>query len=81
MIKSQNVVGPAIRRIRYQKGWTQEVLAAKLTTLTGWDISRGTLSKIEAGLRCVTDEEIMCFAKALAVKIDDLFPKRTRNGQ
>jgi hypothetical protein len=36
---------------------TQEMSAARCGVL-GWDLSRATLSKIEAQLRCVTDREV-----------------------
>jgi transcriptional regulator with XRE-family HTH domain len=75
MRKPQNVVGPQIRRIRYQHGLTQEMLAARCARFR-WDISRGTLSKIEAQLRCVTDGELIVLAKALQVKVDELLPPR-----
>ena len=69
----QNIVGPQIRRLRYQQGWTQEVLAARCGRL-GWDISRGTLSKVEARLRCVSDGELLVLAKALKVGVEKLYP-------
>ena len=49
MAQLQNVVGAQVRKLRYQKGMTQEMLAARCGVL-GWDLSRSTLSKIEAGL-------------------------------
>ena len=75
MTPSQNIVGPQIRRFRSQKGWTQEVLAARCT-VRGLDLSRGTLSKIEAQLRCVTDQELVVIADALGVSLQGLFPIR-----
>ena len=41
----------------------------------GLDISRGTLAKIEAGVRCVSDQEALLLAQALGVGVSDLFPK------
>jgi len=73
MAKSQNIVGPQIRKIRYQQELTQEMLAARCAR-HGWNISRGTLSKIEAQLRCVTDSELVVLARALGVTIDKLYP-------
>ena len=71
----QNIVGPQIRRIRYQQGLTQEMFAARCH-LKGFDISRGTLSKIEAQLRCVTDAELLAIAQALQVSLEDLYPAK-----
>ena len=78
MAKStQNLVGPQTRKARYGLGWSQEQLAAKLGRL-GWDISRGTLAKIEAGVRCVSDFELLMLSRALGVGIEDLFPPKPR---
>jgi len=76
MAKKQNVVGPHVRKLRYQRNITQESLAARCGVL-GWDLSRATLSKIEAQLRCVTDTELELLAKALKVEITELFASRT----
>jgi len=35
----QNIVGPVVRKIRYGKGWTQAMLAARCAR-AGWDIWR-----------------------------------------
>jgi transcriptional regulator with XRE-family HTH domain len=74
-----NIVGPQIRKRRSELGWTQEELATRCQ-LKGLDISRGTLSQIEARLRCVTDDELLPLAQVLEVTTDSLFPaeKRTR---
>ena len=68
-----NVVGPQIRKRRDELGLTQEELAAQCQ-LGGLDISRGTLSQIEAQLRCVTDDELFALALVLKVTTDSLFP-------
>ena len=70
--KTKNEIGDNLRKLRYQHGFTQETFSARCGTL-GLDISRGTLSKIEARLRCVSDSELRILAKALHVKMDDLF--------
>lgn len=67
-----NVVGPRIRQIREEQGITQEALAARCNLLK-WDISRGTLAKIESQVRRVTDEEAVLLARALRVEVQDLF--------
>jgi transcriptional regulator with XRE-family HTH domain len=56
---------------------TQEELAARCQ-LHGLDISRGTLSQIEARLRRVTDSELFQLSVVLKVSTDDLFPSETR---
>jgi transcriptional regulator with XRE-family HTH domain len=74
----QNIVGPQVRKIRYQQGLTQEMLAARCT-VRGFDLSRGTLSKIEAQLRCVTDFELLVLSEALRVTTNELFPKKPKS--
>jgi transcriptional regulator with XRE-family HTH domain len=71
----QNIVGPIVRKIRYSKGWTQSMLAARCSRV-GWDIGENTISKIEAQVRCVTDEELVHLASALKIKEQELFPPR-----
>jgi len=68
----QNLVGPQIMALRRRLGLSQEELAAKCGVL-GWDMSRGTLAKIESQVRCVSDKEILILAKALKVKLEALY--------
>ena len=67
-----NVIGPQVRQLREQQQLTQEALAAKCN-LAGWNISRGTLAKIEAKVRRVTDDEVVLLASVLKVDIERLF--------
>lgn len=69
----QNIIGPTVRRIRVELGLTQDALAARCQ-LSGWDLSRETLSKIESQLRRINDAEVMLVAKVLKCDIQDLFP-------
>ena len=55
-------------------GRTQDELAAGLQLL-GWDLARGTLAKIEAGLRRVNDAELVLLAHALSVEPGKLLAK------
>jgi len=70
---AQNIIGPQVRRLRVRREWTQDVLATKCN-LAGWDLSRGTLAKIEAQVRCVTDAEAFALAKVLRVELMELYP-------
>jgi len=74
---SQNLVGPHVRRLRTAAGLSQEALAAKLQ-VAGWDLSRGGLSKIEAGLRRVNDAELWVLSHTLSCPIAELFPIRPK---
>ena len=73
-MKKLNVIGREVGRLRYQRGWTQEMLAAKLQ-LAGWMISRSGVSKIENGSMYVSDFRLVCFADIFRVEIAELFPK------
>lgn len=72
----ENIIGPQIRRLRYKEGMTQSQLAAKCG-IHGLDLSRGTIAKIEASVRCVKDYEVVIFAKSLDTQIPQLFEKTT----
>lgn len=72
-----NIIGRQVAKVRTAKGLSQDALAGKCQR-AGWDISRGTLAKIEAGVRCVSDGEILLLAKALEVSVEELFPKGKR---
>ena len=72
--RRKNVVGEEIRKLRDAKGWTQELLAARCA-IGGYEISRGTLAKVEARIRGISDIELFVIAKALGTTIPELFPK------
>ena len=70
---NKNIVGRELARLRTQRSLSQADFAA-CAQRTGWDISRETLAKIESGIRCVTDIEVMRLAKVLKAPVSDLFP-------
>jgi transcriptional regulator with XRE-family HTH domain len=80
MTKPQNIVGPQIRKLYYQQELTQEMFAARCSII-GWDLSRATLSKIEAQLRCVRDAELVILANALKVNVSALPPTKRRHAR
>ncbi len=67
-----NLIGPNIRAIRIKKNLSQKDLVARCN-LIGWDISRGTLAKIESQTRRITDFDVDRLAKALKMDIQELF--------
>jgi hypothetical protein len=69
----RNLVGPRIRELRVKMAITQPMLVAKCQ-LVGWDISRETIAKIESQIRWVSDFELLGFAKAFNVSVNDLWP-------
>lgn len=72
----KNIVGKRVQEARrkFKPPLSQEALAVRLE-LEGWKISRGTLSKIEAGIRQVTDFEVMALARTLKVAPEWLLDK------
>lgn len=72
---SRNLIGPQVARIRYARGMTQDELAAKCQ-VAGLDISRSTLAKIEAQIRCATDYDVWQLSRILRVSMEELFLKR-----
>ena len=73
----KNIVGKRVQeaRLKFKPPLSQEELAVRLE-LGGWTISRGTLSKIEAGIRRVTDFEVMALARTLKVSPEWLLDKQ-----
>jgi transcriptional regulator with XRE-family HTH domain len=71
--KIKNVLGPQIRRRRYQMGWSQSQLAIKLQ-LAGLDIDRNGIKKIEGQLARIKDIEILYLRRVLQLPCDQLFP-------
>lgn len=71
----RNTVGPAVRRLRIERGLTQDQLAARLA-LAGLDSAdRVMLAKIESQIRSVFDYEVAMIAAELGVAADALLPK------
>lgn len=67
----RNALGPGIRLAREAKGWSQEDLARKLQ-LTGWDVDRTLIARIELRTRCLTDLELLALAKVLGVTLETI---------
>lgn len=66
-----NLAGSRVRKLRVASSLTQEQLAARCQTI-GWDVTRSTLAKIEAGVRRLSDAEVVVLAKCLKVGIAEL---------
>lgn len=71
MKKARNIIGPQVRSKRLEKKLSQNKLAIDCQMI-GWQLSRETLSKIEAGLRSVTDAEVMLLAQVLECPVQNL---------
>ncbi len=71
---AMNMVGSNIRKLRTERGLSQQALSDKLETLAIY-VCRGSISRIEDKQRTVTDIELYGIAKILNVSIEDLFEK------
>ena len=73
----KNIIGPRVRqaRLRSRPRLTQQKLADGVASL-GAHIDRAGIAKIEIGLRCVCDFEVLVLAKALNVSVPWLLPLR-----
>lgn len=65
-------VGNNIRKIRESRGMTQDTLAAKLQ-LSGCDITRSAVAKIEVGQRHLYPDEIILLKEILNTTYDEIF--------
>ena len=65
-------VGNNIRRIRESKDMTQDTLAAKLQ-LSGCDITRSAIAKIEVGQRHLYPDEIILIRAILNTTYEAIF--------
>jgi transcriptional regulator with XRE-family HTH domain len=73
-MKRLNLIGRKVGQLRYQRGWTQDVLAAKLQ-LAGWMISRSKISRIESEQTHVYDFQLFVFADVFDIEVTTLLPK------
>lgn len=67
-----NMIGNNLRKLRIERGWSQQMLSNKLEMLAIY-VCRGSISRIEDKLRTVTDIELYGFSKVLNVPIQQLF--------
>ena len=69
----KNMVGDKVRKLRIEKGMSQQALSDKLELMAIY-VCRGSISRIEDKQRTVTDIELYGIAHALGVSIDELYP-------
>ncbi len=73
-----NIIGPQVRRLRNQRGWSQDELAIKLQCVGMEDATRSNISKLEARLIRAIDEDMLYLARVLRVELIELYPERIR---
>lgn len=66
-----NICGPKVAILRKKSGKSQRQLA-DLLQLSGLDVDKNAIQRIEAGKRFVTDIELKHLAKVLKVEYVDL---------
>lgn len=71
-IAIEKKIGNNIRRLRERAGFTQDYVATKLQ-LSGCDITRSAVAKIEVGQRHLYPDEIILLKEILKVKYEDIF--------
>ena len=70
----QNITGAKIKELRKKAGLSQKQLSEKLELCAVYTC-RGSVSRIESGLRAVTDIELFAIAEILGVSVQELFSK------
>ena len=73
MQRNANVIGRAVAKLRYQRGWTQDVLVGRLQLL-GCYMTRDILASIETQRSPVTDKHLEFLAEVFGVQVGDFFP-------
>ena len=65
-------IGENIRRIREERGYTQDYVATKLQ-IGGCDITRSAVAKIEVGQRHLYPDEIILLREILDTEYNEIF--------
>lgn len=68
---NKNIISENLKKLREEKGLSQNNLAAKLQTMNV-NIDQQMISKIEKNNRQVTDYELACICKCLSTTPNDL---------
>lgn len=66
-----NICGKNIALLRKNLNISQRILANKLQ-LSGLDVDKNAIQRIECGKRFVTDIELIAFSKVFNVSVDEL---------
>ena len=67
-----NICGKKIAKLRKDLKISQRILADRLQ-LSGLDVDKNAIQRIECGKRFVTDIELLAFAKIFNITVDELF--------
>ena len=72
IVTPTNITGKSVRKARIKAKLSQAQLSAKLEMKAVY-ICRGSLSRIENGVRIVTDVELSALSEVLGISLRDLF--------
>lgn len=67
-----NICGENIAKFRKELRLSQRALADKLQ-LSGLDVDKNAVQRMESGQRFITDIELICLSRALEKSIDELY--------
>ena len=69
----KNIIGPQVRKLRKQRAWSLDQLAAELAW-QGIFISSQTLDRVETQQEFVGSIEVWAFATVFRTSVDHLYP-------
>lgn len=75
---SNNICGKNIAFLRKKMNISQKILADKLQ-LSGLDIEKNAIQRIECGKRFVTDIELVSFSKVFDISVNELLSENIKN--
>ena len=75
MRRDANVIGRAVAKLRYQRGWTQADLVGKLQMLDCY-MTRDILASIETQRTPVTDKHLEFLSEVFGVTVGTFFPPK-----
>jgi transcriptional regulator with XRE-family HTH domain len=75
MRRDANVIGRAVAKFRYQRGWTQADLVGKLQMLDCY-MTRDILASIETQRAPVTDKHLEFLSEVFGVPVGAFFPPK-----
>ena len=75
MGRQANVIGRAVAKLRYQRGWTQADLVGKLQMLDCY-MTRDILASIETQRAPVTDKHLEFLSEVFGVPVGEFFPAK-----
>ncbi len=73
-----NIIGSVLVKIRQERGWSQEIMAARLQR-EGVDVSRQMLANMECGRTQITDKVLVGCQRACRIPLSRFFPSEIQS--